>query len=1089
MKHARLTTLPLLTAALLAPLPAALAWPLQAFGSNWSLLTEENNQIRGFQADGDRLREYYIGGPYFMDPYPNEQGAVLAASTVELPLPDTDPYPANFPVTWRLGRGEPVDMDNDGDMDIVYSTVLHYNGAPEWGNVRIVACRNNGNGTWTRVWQLKPASPLGRAPEVKLADFDRDGDPDLLETSTGMLIRWNDGTGNFSTASPLLHGVYPAMPGFSGSPVYEVGDYDGNGWPDIALFANVRLSASDPQFNVTGRGTIYYNQDGSNFVTSTFVTNAALVKFLRTAQADIDGDGRTDLLATRLLPSLTSELLWFRNTGVAFTSGQIIHSLTAAQTESEVAFVTGDMDEDGRTDIVFAARFGEAQWQRNTGGGVFSPAEVLRDSQGLGGANVGVTDLEGDGDLDILTTGGRDHIVNKAPHLRCAAKATPYAGTALTGAVDLTTGDLNNDGWPDLIAADGGASRIRWYTDGGAGLTEQVFINTGSATPLSVAAGDWNGDGWTDIAWAGNNNTIRQALSTFGTGVGWNIGDAATMTGVSGILPGDIDHDGDMDLLSWSTGGVLRIQANTGAAAWLPQGVDSAVTGISRAALGETTPGGRQEIAALGSTGLSHWHHTGSAWSKTQPVTAPAGTASRGLCLADISDALKGAEIVYSLNTNSVYIEHPSLVQDQLLGTFSSPVVQLGATDWNRDGYTDIVVTTTTSVSLLIHVASVDAQFEAAPLVIFTAPAGRTLQDTAVLDLHRDGLPDAVTVDSAGALHVLTNTSYAVSSTMVSAPARAAAPGTTIEAGRFHRSYQSRVPGDAMVWPARVTLAFNRAVGTPGSDVAGTPMTDAEVNALITEAVLFRVRNYKLEYHGRSALIPLGGGQYAVEATPTGFIPPGELEEDFAVFVRLSSTAASAPVTRFFVLPLPAVAWAPLGSGASFAVRSLNDSTAQRALITLRTPGPIELWRTQHFGSPDEHSVISGLHANTADPDTDGLPNIIEYLTARNPNVPDAGGDPAVNALYDSGRATVVTDVRLKSDYDSRVKVTVQYSVDPTAGWGTVASRTGPGAWTGTQPYSSLLISGGRTRYLFDRGISPLTFPKAFYRIKAEEVP
>jgi hypothetical protein len=1085
---------PLLTTGiLLTSLPAAMAWPFVERSTGTAFSPENAFQIQAFQSDGDRVQELYTAGHWIMQTSMSSPVSITAQK-VQLPKPDPDPYAANLPVTWGHGRGETADIDNDGDMDVVYSSVLLYNHTENWNNVRVVACLNTGSGTWTRGWQLKNTdSPIPVAPEFKLADFDRDGDVDLVETSNGMVIRWNDGAGNFSTESSPLHGVYPAVPGFSESPQFEVGDFDGNGWPDIALFANLRQTANQPQFFLTGRFTIYYNQDGQNFTTATIQTNPEQVKFLHTATADMDGDGRTDLLATRTPYAGGSELQWFRNTGSSFAAGVIINSLTNAQTLGGIAFVPGDLDEDGKVDLVFGTRFGEVQWRRNTGGGNFDPAVLIRANTQATSSDLGVADVDGDGDLDILTEAGQVVLFNTAPHLRSSVLTTTFSGTTLTGAVDLTTGDLNSDGFTDLIAADGGANRIRWYTGGAGGLAEQVYVSTGSVSPLSVAAGDWNGDGWTDLAWSGGG-LVRQALSTAGSGIGWGFGDAANMTGVSGIVPGDIDRDGDLDLLSFSTGGAVRIHANNGSASWVPQGVDTGVTGVSRIALGQIVPGKRQEIAGLGASFVSNWRYAGSAWAETQPTNPSPGTASRGLCLADISDTLAGDETVFSLNTNSVFMTHDSLPIPFLLGTFSSPVVQLTPVDWNGDGYTDILVTTTNGISLLVHTPGADAAFDAAPVLLHAVAPGKTLQDTAVLDVNRDGLTDAVTADSAGALYLLTNASYAVSSTFGSSVSRGVAPQSSVEVARFHGSYQSRVEGDSSLIPARVRLTFNRAVGTPGSDVAGTPMTAAEVNALVEMVSLYAVRPSGTVYVGSGSLTSLGDGQFAAETNGgvQGQISSFNPESDFMLYIRMKPNAASAPVTRFFVLPF-GMGWSSQNAfapGGAVFVRARSGPSAPRTLYYVRAASPLELWRTQHFGGPDENYIITGIAANSADADFDGVPNLVEYLTGQNPKAQGGiSSGPVVGVSFDAGVGAMVADVSILTSFDSRVKATLQYSNDPSAGWGIVAARTGTTAWTGILPYSTTGLSGGRSRYGFDKGLNPVTNQRVFFRLKAEELP
>ncbi len=80
----------------------------------------------------------------------------------------------------------------------------------------------------------------------------------------------------------------------------------------------------------------------------------------------------------------------------------------------------------------------------------------------------------------------------------------------------------------------------------------------------------------------------------------------------------------------------------------------------------------------------------------------------------------------------------------------------------------------------------------------------------------------------------------------------------------------------------------------------------------------------------------------------------------------------------------------------------------------------------------------------------------------------------------------MVVDLRLLTTYDSKVKLTLHYSLNPAAGWSQMS--TGTGAWSLTPLKTTLLSGGNRTRFEFDGG-NPSIFPKAFYRLKAEVLP
>lgn len=1085
-------TTSLIVTVLFTAVPAAMAGPY--FGRPAGEGTPQMETQRGewVQLDQDRALEYVGGGRWFVN-YTFSPGGTVTSTLTTLPAPDTDPYPANFPVDFMWGHGATGDLDNDGDIDIVYSCMLRYSGNEEPENIRIVACLNDGNGNFTRQWQLKDTSAaVTYTPEVKLADFDNDGDPDLAETSNGLKIRWNDGTGAFTTATANIYNAYPSMPGFSTTPHMEVADFDGNGWLDIGLFANIRLQSNDNRYTVTGRLTRLNNTNGA-FTASIVQTNAVEKEFFGCAQGDLNGDGRVDLLAVKQRADGGDDMVWHRNNGAGFDAAVTLLSLPDEPGIRRVPMLTVDLDEDGLLDIVYCQRAQEMKWLRGTGNGAFSAAAVL--PTGITGVDglawsIALGDGDGDGDLDLLCDRGATIVQNIAPHLKSGASVATFAGTALSGAVDLTTGDLNNDGRADLIAADGGGKVIRWYTAALGALTEQSFVSTGATTPLGVTAGDWNGDSRTDVAWSGADQ-LRQALSNNAGGTSWSITTAATMTGITGLEAADMDGDKDVDILSYASSGVVRIHANNGTATtWLPQGVDTGITGISRMAL-QSVAGRRPEIAALAATLVTTWRHNGNVWAETAVAYPSPGTASRGLCIADITATLPGAETIFSLNSNHLYYWNTGLSIPVSITQMTSPVVQLTTVDWNADSYTDLLVTTSDGVTLLQHNRSDLNSYTQSSHLLFTATAGTTLQDIAVLDVNADGLPDAVAADSAGKLHVLRNTSRTVEYSITPAPAAGAVPGSSPRIYGVHGGYTNDFPLDTAAVPGSLNISFNRAVGTPGADVAGTPMTDAEVNALVDYVTIRAASPYGPDSVTNITPVSLGGGQFRI-ATSAAFRSAGSLgyydgERDYTVHVHLKSTALSAPVTRFFVL-VPTISWTavdPWGGTSEGLLRSHLEATSQRVLVYVRQAGLLDDWRQDNFGTYDAF----GSAANDADPDGDGVPNLIEYVTSQNPNArggPNAG--PAVSVFYDASRNVMAPELRLPATYDSRVKLTLQYAQNP-GFWQPLSTRTGTGSWTGISPYINETLSGLRRRFAFDGGFNTEIWPRVFFRLKAEEVP
>ncbi|GAB4416366.1 MAG: hypothetical protein OHK0039_25700 [Bacteroidia bacterium] len=174
-----------------------------------------------------------------------------------------------------------ADLDNDNDLDLIITG----QGA---ANTRVVqVLRNNGTGFYNSLGNLGIPGVVNAS--VDWADYDRDGDLDLLITGTsaaGTISEvWANqfvplGTLTFVrdvAASNDLEGV------FQGDAVW--GDYNNDGYPDIALTGK----------NSSGQlvGRIYRNNKQKRFTATSFVIPKVWLSSL--AWGDINNDGLLDL--------------------------------------------------------------------------------------------------------------------------------------------------------------------------------------------------------------------------------------------------------------------------------------------------------------------------------------------------------------------------------------------------------------------------------------------------------------------------------------------------------------------------------------------------------------------------------------------------------------------------------------------------------------------------------------------------------------------------------------------------------------------------------------------------------------------------
>ncbi|MBL9152511.1 MAG: DUF11 domain-containing protein, partial [Verrucomicrobiales bacterium] len=473
------------------------------------------------------------------------------------------------------------DVDGDGDLDLVEGNANQANRV--W--------LNDGSGSFSDSGQM-----LGGAAttSVALGDVDGDGDLDLVEGNYGQANQvWlNNGTGTFSNSGQLL--------GSHSTLGVALGDVDGDG--DLDLVEGNQNQANRVWLN-NGAGTF----SGSGQTLGNLATRSI-------ALGDVDGDGDLDLVEGTYNQG---NRVWLNSGAGTFTdSGQ---SLGSSKTYS---VALGDVDGDGDLDLfegsgnTFSAQTNRV-WL-NDGAGSFSDS-----GQMLGfyhTTSVAFGDVDGDGDLDVVA-GAIDQanrvwinqgsgvvsndvdlsIVKTSPAEQVVqGGAVTYTITVTNAGPDAATDARVTDTFSDLLT---GVTWTASYTGGATGeasgsgdIDELVDLPSGGSVVYTVTATVVDAgtahlaaqaivtntarveasSGDTEVNTANNSDTDSDIVVLDATGGTGTFSDSGQFLGKNSytwsVALGDVDGDGDLDLVEGNRDQANRVWLNDGAGSFTDSG-------------------------------------------------------------------------------------------------------------------------------------------------------------------------------------------------------------------------------------------------------------------------------------------------------------------------------------------------------------------------------------------------------------------------------------------------------------------------------------------------------------------------------------
>lgn len=372
-----------------------------------------------------------------------------------------------------LAELAPGDLNNDGHNDLVMGVD---------GGVLILL--GNGNGSFASADSYDVGQTVGAAT---VADVNGDKVPDIAVTvaATYPRLLLGSGSGTFSLAPDQNQSYTSQTPTSS---VFSA-DFNGDGKPDLletsssgpygqsSVLFNVGNDTFSSPFGINAAGalTADLNGDGRGDVVyisgqtitamlgqtnSTFATVTTPLRYAAygiAAVGDLNKDGKPDLLTFES----SSLRVWLGNGDGSFTPSGLLN-LDGQQAISPAAVVIKDLDGDGNADVVItpapnpAAPLGPLLILYGNGDGTFQLPYKIPVSHRYGLAAAADVNRDNKPDL-VLTDGSGIAVMTNLGNKIFSAEDHYVAGQNIS---QLSVVDVNGDGFPDIVAANSGGTTV-----------------------------------------------------------------------------------------------------------------------------------------------------------------------------------------------------------------------------------------------------------------------------------------------------------------------------------------------------------------------------------------------------------------------------------------------------------------------------------------------------------------------------------------------------------------------------------------------------------------------------------------------------
>lgn len=382
-----------------------------------------------------------------------------------------------------------ADLNKDGKADIVVS---------DSGDNSFNVLLNKGNGAFT----LQPEIQVGPLPAQStlqmtvVGDFNNDGNLDVISTNTDPnsdVVMFYPGNGNGGFGAP--HAIVTGLRTLN----LQAAALHGTGTTLDLVAGNFAAGIVHVLFG-TGKGTFVSSTQYPAFGLDTALANQPF------AVGDVNGDGKPDIATVNATGGFVQVMY---NDGTAHFHPD--HSYNLGATPADVQ--TADLNGDGHMDVAeLNAADGTLGVRLGNGDGTFQALQTY--PVGSHPVRLTLADVNGDGIMDAITANndGSSGTVSVLIGVGDGTFQPAQSWPAGANPVDVAVADMDQDGKPDIVVANATVNTVsilyeKSFTPTTATFSAPKAFPAGSQIN-ALAAGDVDRDGFPDVVTVGGNLAV-----------------------------------------------------------------------------------------------------------------------------------------------------------------------------------------------------------------------------------------------------------------------------------------------------------------------------------------------------------------------------------------------------------------------------------------------------------------------------------------------------------------------------------------------------------------------------------------------------